>query len=249
MLRGFWAVYRRELWSIWVTPLAWVLLVVFLLLQGASFSLVVTHFASFADLSVDQGPIQVYLSSAFVHMSLLIICPALSMRSFADERRTGTIEPLLTAPTTPLAIVAAKYGCMLTTFAMIWLPTLLYAVILRNTGVVVWPVLLAGYLGVLLMGAMYLAVGLLMSALTSSQLVAALLTTLTVFGLFIVGLGEQVFDAGFARDLCAHLSLLAQLDEFTRGIVDLRRLIFDVSFTWLCLLMATRTVESWRWAS
>ncbi|HEX3855232.1 MAG TPA: ABC transporter permease, partial [Polyangiaceae bacterium] len=148
-MNGFLAIYRREVLSLWVTPLAWVLLTVFLLLQGAIFYSIITHFASMTEVSVDTGPLQAYFGqeSIFLLMTLLLVCPALTMRVFAEERRSGTIEALLTAPVTAASVVLGKYAALLTTYALIWAPTLLYVVILRKTGIVDWGVVGSSYLG------------------------------------------------------------------------------------------------------
>ncbi len=248
-MNGFFAVYRRELLSLWVTPLAWVLLTVFLLLQGAIFFSIITHFASSQDLSVDTGPLQAYFGqeSIFLLMTLLLVCPALTMRVFAEERRSGTIEALLTAPVTPASVVLGKYGALLTTYALIWTPTLLYVVILRKTGMVDWGVVGSSYLGLFGIGAAYLSIGTLMSALTKSQLVALLLTIFVQFGLFILGVGEYIFDPGLFRDICAHVSMMSQMEDFSKGILDLRRVVFDGSLAVVGLFLTTRVVDSWRW--
>jgi ABC-2 type transport system permease protein len=94
--------------ALWVTPLAWLLLFAFLLLQGISFYIVVDHHAHFASMSIDQGPVQSYFSSLFIPFSLLFVCPALTMGAFAEERRSGTIETLLTAPVSAPSVVFAK---------------------------------------------------------------------------------------------------------------------------------------------
>lgn len=246
-MNAFWAVYRRELLSVWVTPLGWVLLFVFLLLQGTSFYIVIDHFAHFTSLSIDQGPAQMYFNSLFIPFSLLLVCPALSMGMFAEERKIGTIETLLTAPIGAGAVVHAKYLALVTTYAVLWLPTLLFIVIVRNVTEIDWPVVAASYAGLLAIGCAYLAIGLLMSALTKSQLLALMLTALVLFGLFILGVGERVFEPGPLRELCAHVSVLSQLDDFSRGVVDTRRLVFDSSVASLCLFLTRRVVDSWRW--
>lgn len=248
-MSAFVAVYRRELLSLWVTPLAWALLFVFLLLQGAIFYSIVVHFVSFADLSVDSGPVQAYFGqdSIFLLMTLLLVCPALTMRSFAEERRSGTIEALMTAPVTPLAVVLGKYCATLTTYAAIWLPTLLYVIILRKTGSVDWNVVASSYLGLFGIGAGYLAVGTLASALTKSQFVALLVAILVQFGLFVLSVGEYVFDEGLLREICAHVSVMAHMEDFSKGIIDLRRLVFDGSLAALALFATVRVVDSWRW--
>jgi len=245
-MSGLLAVYRREMLSLWVTPLAWLLSFAFLLLQGISFYIVVDHYTHFTTLSV-EGPIESYFGSLFMPFTLLLVCPALSMGSFAEERRSGTLESLLTAPVSPGAVVYAKYLAVLTTYLLLWLPTVLYVVIVRKVADIDWPVVLCSYFGLFCIGAAYLSIGLLMSALARSQLVALMLTTLVLFGLFILGVGERVFDPGPLQALCAHVSVLSQLEDFARGIVDLRRLVFDTSVVSLCLFSTRRVVDSWRW--
>ena len=248
-MSGFFAMYRREMLSLWVTPLAWVLLVVFLLLQGTIFYAIVVHFSSLADLAVETGPVEAYFGqeSVFLLMTLLLICPALTMRTFAEERRSGTIETLLTAPVTPGGIVLGKYAAVLSTYVAMWFPTLLYVMILRKTGAVDWPAVGASYLGLFGIGAAYLALGTLMSAMSKSQLIALLLAIFVEFGLFVLGVGEFVFEAGFLRDLSAHVSMASQMEEMSRGIVDLRRLVFDASVAVTSLFVTARVVDSWRW--
>lgn len=246
-MSAFVAVLRRELFGLWVTPLAWVVLCVFLALQGVSFYLLIAHFSQVTSTALGQDPIQAYFASLFVPISLLLVCPALTMRVLAEERKSGTIEALLTAPVTPLAVVLAKYLAVLITYALLWLPTLLYVVIVQSIGEVDWPVVGASYLGVLGVGGAYLAIGTLMSALSKNQIAAHLLTTFVLFGLFIVGVGERVLDPGFLRELCAHVSVLSQLEELSQGVVQLSRLVFDASVIALCLFLAQRVVRSWRW--
>jgi len=245
---GWLPIYKREMLSLWVTPLAWVLLVVFLLLQGGIFYNIVRHFSNLTDLSLDIGPLQAYFGqqSVLISVTLLLLCPALSMRLFSEERKSGTIESLLTAPVSALGAVMGKYLATLSTYCLIWLPTLLYAVLLRDTGSVDLGALAASYLGVFSIGASYLAIGLLMSSMTKSQLIAMMLTVLVQFGIFVLGIGEYVFDPGTLRDVCAHVSLAGQMEEFSKGIVDSRRLLFDASLAALALFMAVRVVDSWR---
>lgn len=246
-MSGFFAVYRRELLAAWVTPIAWGLLVAFLLIQGLSFSLMVSHFANLTSATLDHGPVQAYFGgSFFLIVSLLLICPVLTMGTFAEERKSGTIEALLTAPVTTSAVVWGKYLSTLTTYLILWVPTVLYVFIISDTGDFVWQKVASSYLGVFLVGAGYLAVGVLMSALSRSQLLAAVLTVLVVFGLFIVGFGAYVFPPGVFREVCAYVSMNAQMAEFSKGVVDARRVTFDVTLTLLSLFLTVRAVEGWR---
>jgi ABC-2 type transport system permease protein len=247
-MSGFWAILRREMLSLWVTPLAWVLLGVFLILQGGIFYSIVAHFASFSDLSVDEGPLGAYFgqNSIFLLMTLLLVCPALSMRLLAEERRSGTIEALMTAPVGSAGVVLGKYVAALLTYVLIWVPTLLYVVILRKTGNVDWLVMLSSYLGLFLVGAQYLAIGTLASSLTKSQFVALLVTVLIQFGLFVLGIGEYIFDPGVFHDVCSYVSLAGHMEDFSKGIVDTRRLLYDTSLAVFCLFLTVRVVDSWR---
>ncbi len=247
-MSGIFPVYRREMLSLWVTPLAWVLLVVFLLLQGLSFYSIVVHISNAQAVSIDNGPVQAYFGqSIFLLVSLLLVCPALTMRLFAEERRSGTIETLLTAPVTPAGVVTGKYLAVVTTYVMMWAPTVLYILILRHTGQVDWRVVGSSYLGVFGIGAGYLAVGTLMSAMTKSQLMALVLTIMVQFGLFILGIGEYIFEPGVLREISSHVSVLTQMDEMSKGVVDLRRLLFDGTLSILPLFVTVRVVDSWRW--
>lgn len=247
-MTGFVAIFRREMLSLWVTPLAWVLLGVFLILQGGIFYSIIVHFSTFTDLSVDDGPLGAYFgqNSVFLLMTLLLMCPALSMRLLAEERRSGTIEALLTAPVGSAGVVLGKYAAALVTYVAMWVPTLLYVVILRKTGSVDWLVILASYLGLFLVGAQYLAIGALASALTQSQFVALLVTVLIQFGLFVLGIGEYIFDPGLLHDVCSYVSLAGHMEDFSKGIVDTRRVLYDLSLAGFSLFLAVRVVDSWR---
>jgi ABC-2 type transport system permease protein len=247
-LKGFWPVYKRELFSLFVTPTAWALILVFLVLQGFHFFSLVQFFTNNAEMSIDEGPVQAFFGGSIVFYLLpMLLCPGLTMRLFAEERRAGTIETLLTAPATTPAIVVSKFAAALTTYAVMWAPTLLYMVVLRHAGDLDWHVIGTGYLGVLLIGGGYLAIGTLMSAMTTSQLVAIVLSTLVILGLFVLGIGEMIFDAGFAHDLCGYVSAWSQMGELAKGVVDLRRIVFDLSVIALPLFITVRAVDAWRW--
>lgn len=247
-MRGFVPILKRELFALFVTPLAWVLSTVFLLLQGLHFYLLVSHFAAQPGLAVDGGPVQAFFGqTVLLYLPLLFLCPLLTMRTFAEERRAGTIETLLTAPVDAGGVVAGKYAAALVTYVALWAPTAFYFVLLGRLGDIDWRVVGTGYLGVVLSGAGYLAIGVLASALCRSQLTAAMTAMALVVGLFMLGLGEFVFPPGVAREAAAHVSVWSAMNELSRGIVDSRRLIFGLSVVLVPLFAATRTVESWRW--
>ena len=247
-MRAFWPIYKRELFAFYVTPLAWVLISVFLLVQGMHFYLLVDHFSSQVELS-DQTPVQAFFgNTVLLYVILFLLVPPMTMRLFAEERRSGTIEGLMTAPVSSAAVVLAKYAAAVTTYLSMWAPTLLYLVILNRATEVDWRAAAASYLGVILVGGSYLAVGLLMSAVTKSQFLALVLTALVVLSLFILGVGEFITREGsLVHDICAHVSVWAQMNDFAAGIVDSRRIVFDLSLILLPLFVTTRAVDAWRW--
>jgi ABC-2 type transport system permease protein len=247
-MRGFWPVFKRELFAFFVTPLAWVLIVVFLVVQGLHFFLLIDHYAGQLEIAGDQSPVQAFFgNTVLLYLILFLLVPPMTMRLFAEERRTGTIETLVTAPVSSSALVLAKYLSALLTYVVMWAPTVLYLVILRRTGDIDWRVAGASYLGVFLAGAGYLALGLLTSALTRSQFLALVLTALFILVMFIVGIAEFVTkDGTFLHAVSSHLSVWSHMNDFSSGLVDSRRVIFYATLTILPLYLTTRVVEAWR---
>lgn len=247
-MRGFWPIFKRELFAMFVTPLAWVLIVAFLVVQGLHFSLLLGHYARQPDVSIDQGPAQAFFGqTVFLYLMLLIFCSGLTMRLFSEERRSGTIEALMTAPISTTGMVLAKWLAAVVTYVAMWAPTTLYMAVLGRTGELDWRVVAAGYVGVFCVGCGYLAIGTMMSAMARNQLTAMILSTLVTLGLFVIGIGEMVLDDGWARDFCGYVSVWSQMDDFSKGIIDLRRLSYNASLTAVPLFATVRLVDAWRW--
>jgi ABC-2 type transport system permease protein len=248
-MRSFWPIFKRELFAFFVTPLAWVLIVVFLVVQGMHFFLLVDHFSRTADVTGDETPLSAFFgNTVLLYVVLLVLVPPMTMRLFAEERRSGTIETLMTAPVSSTAVVLAKYAAALVTYVAMWAPTTLYLVILGRTGNLDWHAAASAYLGVLLVGAGYLALGLCASALTRSQFLAMVWTALVLLVMFILGVGEFVTrDGTTMHEVCAYVSVWAHMNDFASGLVDTRHLVFYGTLTVLPLFLATRAVEAWRW--
>ncbi|MCL2449256.1 MAG: ABC transporter permease [Polyangiaceae bacterium] len=248
-MTAFWALVKRELFAFFVTPLAWVLIVAFLVVQGMHFYLLVDHFATQPEAAGDETPVSAFFGNTVVlYLVLFMLVPPITMRAFAEERRSGTIEALMTAPVSSAAVVLAKYAVALVTYVVMWIPTVLYLVILGRTGALDWRVAGSAYAGVLLVGAAYLSLGICASALTRSQFLAMIWTALVLLVLFIVGLGEFLTNEGTAMHaVCAYVSVWAHMNDFASGLVDTRRLVFYGTLVVLPLFVTTRAVDSWRW--
>lgn len=247
-MRGFWPIFKRELLAQVVTPVAWVLAVAFLLLQGLFFFLLVANFASQQDVVLGAGPVEAFFGqTALFYFPLAIICPMLTMRLFAEERRTGTIEALLTAPVGTAGVVLGKYLAAFAVYLGLWAPTALYLVLLSRFGEIDVRLVATGYLGTALVGAAYLSIGTLASAMTSSQLAAAVGGAAFILLLFAFGFAEFFLEAGPSRDVASHISVWATMNDLSRGLVDSRRLVFWGALIVVPLFVTVRTVESWRW--
>ncbi|MFO0677828.1 MAG: ABC transporter permease [Polyangiaceae bacterium] len=247
-MKGFFPIWKRELFALFATPLFWVLAVVFLFVQGLHFYVIVDQFASASAMPTDQTPLQAFFGNTSIfYLVLFLVIPPLTMRTFAEERRSGTIETLVTAPVSDVAVVLAKYAAVLVTYVAMWLPTVLYLFVLRRAGGVDFRIAGAAYLGVLLVGAGYLSVGTFASAATRSPFVALLVTAFVLLVLFVMGLSEFVVREGtLAHDVASHVSVWSQMAEFSSGIVDSRRLVFDGTLIVFPLYLAIAVVRGWK---
>jgi len=222
-LRGTAAIAKRELLSLFVTPLAYLVGTLFLLNQGWNFSLLLKVLN---DPLAARGPVmQFYFGgSIFIFwLPVIFICAAISMRLVAEERRSGTLEALLTAPLEPSQVIVGKYVSALVFYVALWLPTGSFYLLLRGaSGPTMAPdvgPILSGYLGSFLCGASFLAVGLLFSALARNQIAAAIGTFVSCTIVLLAGLlTDQV--GGIAAQILGSTSLLAMMQELAQGIVD-----------------------------
>jgi ABC-2 type transport system permease protein len=184
---------------------------------------------------------------ANVSVILLLLMPLVTMRLFAEERRSGTIELLLTYPVRDGAVLAGKYLAALTMYGVMVVGTLAYPAMLVSFARVEWGPLLTGYLGLLLMGAMFLAVGLFASSLTENQVVAAIVTFGVLLMFWIIGWTAE-FAGGPLGAVLTHLSILDHNDTFAKGVLDTKDIIYYVNFTVLALFLALRSLEARRWS-
>jgi ABC-2 type transport system permease protein len=244
-MRAVWATYSRELRAYFFSPLAYVVLFFFLVVNGFIFSVIVT---SLSDPRSPAGPpLAFFFGGFFFWMLLLLITPVLTMRLISEELRSGSVEVLMTAPITEGQVVAGKYLAVLTFYASLWAPTLAYAGILAYNAKVDWGPVAAGYLGILGIGALLLSIGTFASAMTRSQLVAAFITIALVLLLFVLGLIDNLFTSDIAKQTLGYLNLVGHMEDFAKGIVDTRRLVFYASASWFFLFLASRALEDKKW--
>ena len=167
------------------------------------------------------------------------------MRLFAEERKSGTIELLLTSPITDGQVVLGKFLASWLLLIVMLALTLFFPLLTQRFGPIDSGVLLSGYFGVILIGSSFLALGLLMSSMCKNQLVAAL----TSFGILITlwVIGSLSSQYGAIGEFLSYLSLLEHYDDFARGVILLKDVIYHLSFTGVCLFATFKSIESSKW--
>jgi ABC-2 type transport system permease protein len=245
-MRAVWATFTRELRAYFFSPLAYVVLFFFLVVNGIVFTLVISFLND--PRSPGGPPLTLFFGGTFFFwLTLIFLLPVLTMRLLSEEYRSGSIEVLMTAPVTETQVVGGKYLAALVFYLFLWLPTLAYSGIVAHFNKVDWGPVAAGYLGVVGIGAMFLAVGLFASAMTKNQLVAAIITFALLIFLFAVGFLENLVTSDLAKRAIGYVNLLDHMDEFAKGIVDSRHLVYYLTATLFFLFLTSRALEDRKW--
>jgi ABC-2 type transport system permease protein len=246
-MRKTWAIVRRELIAYFSSPLAYIVMTAFLLMQGYIFYLIVSFLNN--PQTPAMTPLRLFFGGTiFFWLFLLFVVPVITMRLIAEERRSGTIEVLLTSPVTEAQVVIGKFAAAMAFYIALWLPTVIYVVVLnRHSEIDLGPVL-SGYLGVLLLGFLFLSVGTLASTFTDNQLIAAIIAFAAMIALFSLGLVDQLLiSSSPIKSALAQMNLWTQMDDFAKGIVDTRHVVYQLSAGALFLFMATKSLEVKKW--
>jgi ABC-2 type transport system permease protein len=240
------ALVQRELVAYFSSPLAYVVLTAFLFFNGYVFWLI-TAFLNDPRTQA-MAPLKLMFGGTiFFWLFLLFVVPVITMRLLAEERRTGTLEVLLTAPVSEGQVVLAKFVAAFIFYLFLWLPTVAYVVILGSYSSIDAGPVGAGYLGIALLGVLFTAVGLLTSALTRNQIVAAIFAFAVLIVLFSIGLLEQLATAPALKSALSYMNLWDHMDDFSRGLVDTRHVVYDLSLAGLFLFLATKALEAKKW--
>ena len=235
-MRNTLAIAERELKAYFVSPIAYVLTALFLLISGYLFSVIL--------LNTNEASLRYLVSNLSVIW--LFITPALTMRLLAEEARSGTIELLLTNPVRDVEVVLGKYLGVLGLLLVMLAFTLYYPALLFIFGNPDRGPMVAGYLGVILQAAAFLAVGLLASSLTQNQIVAAVLTFAI---LLIMWLSESVanFIGKPAGDVMRYLSVTSHSQDFARGVIDTTHVVYFLSIVAAALFLTFLSLQTRRW--
>jgi ABC-2 type transport system permease protein len=248
------AIAQKELKSYFASPIAYVVVGFYALMFGYFFyallvffdrqSMQVTGFGGAPSMNVNEQLIRPVFLNAMV--IFLFVLPMITMRTYAEEKRAGTMELLLTAPLTDVQIIVGKFlGAMGLYAAML-------AVTLIHIGALFWfgspevlPIVTT-YVGMLLMGGCFVSTGLLISSLTKNQIVAAMVTFAVFLMLWIINWIAS-FTGPSTQAVLNYLSITDHLDDFTRGVIDTKHLVYYVSFIAFGLFLTLRSVDMERW--
>ena len=254
-MKGLYAIFRKETANFFVSPIAYAVIAIFLLVSGFFFWANVS-FMSLVSLQAANNPMiaerinltDVVIRPLVQNMSivLLFVMPLLTMRLFSEEKKSGTIELLLTYPVTDLAILFGKFLAAALLLLVMLAGTLPFVVLLFGIGDPDPGTLLSGYLGLLLMGAAFMALGIFISSLTENQIIAAAVS----FGsalLFRVLSWSSTLSGEKVGAVLKQLSILEHLESFNKGILALSDLSFFVLFIAFFLFLTLRSLETNRW--
>ncbi len=249
------AIAHKELKSYFASPIAYIVIGFFALVFGYFFYALLLFFdrqsmqmaglgGAAQPVNVNEQMIRPVFQNAMV--ILLFVLPMITMRTYSEEKRSGTIELLLTAPLTDFEIIFGKFLGAMGLYAAMLGVTLVHMAMLFAFGDPEWLPILTTYLGMLLMGGCFISVGLLISSLTKNQIVAGMATFVVFLMLWIINWIAS-FSGPTTQAVLNYLSITDHLDDFTRGIIDTKHLVYYVSFIAFGLFLTSRSVDTERW--
>jgi ABC-2 type transport system permease protein len=250
-----WAIFRKELRVYFSSPIAYAVLTIFSLIAGFFFYNVFGFYVLASmqaamnpmmarDMTIVEGVLRPLFQNVSVIM--LLMMPILTMRLFSEEKKSGTIELLLTYPVRDGEVLLGKYLAALAVFAAMLALTLAYPLIMAWVTPLEWGPLGTGYLGLLLQGAAFIAIGILISSLTENQIVAAVATFGTLLIFWVIAWASEA-AGGALGTVLSQLSLTEHFDSFSKGVIDTRDLIYYLNLTILALFLTLRSLDSKRW--
>ena len=250
-MKNIWILFKKELKAYFVSPVAYVMIVVFLLLAGyfffsltAAFNLQSMQFMRYQAPKHDMNVNEMVIMPLFYNISiiLLLMVPLFTMRMYAEERKAGTLEVLLTSPLSNLQLMLGKFLGALTLYMIMLGFTLIYPLILFMYGNPDLGPIASSYVGMILMGAAYISVGSLCSSFTENQIVAAVISFGVLLLLWVIGWAAHFVGPGLGG-VFSYLSIIEHFDDFAKGIIDTKDIVFYLSFIVFNLFLTNESLE------
>jgi len=237
-MRNILTIAGKELRSYFTSPMAYVLAVFYLGIIGYIF------IAIFLLMPQTQTEHLRDLVGSMLFLTLFII-PMLTMGLFAQERASGTMELLMTRPVRDWEVVVGKFLATVSLFASVIIISMSYPAILEAVAKVDWAMILAAYLGLLLAASAFAAIGIFASSLTSNQIAAAIIAVFMLLFLWLIGTLSYSVSQSLG-DVLKHLSVLENYQDFSKGIIDTKNIVYFLSLIFVSLFLAVRTIENRR---
>jgi ABC-2 type transport system permease protein len=246
----FFTLLGREIKSFFYSPIAYVVMCFFLFLTGFAFYIGIAI--------LNRGPSDVTVVQAFFNTILfwiayLLIFPLITMRTFSEEFKLGTIESLMTAPVSDWQVVITKWlGCLIF-YIILWMPTAIYFLVFtwatKSEAAHAQGAYFGSYLLLLLMGMFYTSVGCFASVLTKNQIVAAIISLVMILFLLFAGLLQYVMldVSGEMRDIFGYFSAIEHMETFSNGIIDTRPIVWYLTMTTLMLVLTYHVFQTRKW--
>ena len=253
-MRNILAIAHKELKSYFSSPIAYIVLGFWALLYGYFFVAILQYFVRQSmQMSQFQGPQAMNVNQQLIRplvqnvtILVLFLMPMVTMRTYAEEKRSGTIELLLTSPITDWQIILGKFLGAMSLYATMLAVTLIHLALLFIYGRPEWKPIVTAYLGLLLLGGCFISVGLFISSLTKNQVVAFSATFGVFLFLWVINwIGS--FSGPTVNELTNYLSIVGHFDDFAKGVVDTTHLIYYLSFITFGLFLTAKSVDSERW--
>jgi ABC-2 type transport system permease protein len=258
-MRSIFVIAERELKTYFSSPIAYVVLTIFIFLTGLVFNFFLGLMIESAGPRamqaaqtgrppepLDMPGVIVQNSFNWVSFVLMLILPMITMSLFSEEKKRGTMELLLTAPVTDLQVVLGKFLAACVFYLILIATTLIQMVILFTFSDPAKGPILSAYLGIILFGLALLAIGMFISTLTESQIVAVILTFAVIMLLWLVDAFTRGSSSGLAKAL-SYLSILEHLNDFFKGVIGTSHIIFYLSLMLVGLFLTYRSLDSLRW--
>ncbi len=255
-MRNVWIIWRKELRSYFVSPIAYAVMALFALIFGLVFFIATRDFVNMTFRSQMMGGAPPMNVNEFIIRPLLgfagtvslFLIPMISMRLFAEEKRNGTIELLLTSPVQDLSIILGKWLGAMFLYLLVLGTSLANLAFLFAWGKPDWKPVLVAYLGLILQGGCLLGLGALISAMTSNQIVAGGATFFVSLLLYMLSWFTE-YDSTATSKVLNYVSIVTHMENFSKGLLDLKDAVFYVTFIFLVLFLSVLQMESLRWRS
>lgn len=253
------AIYNKEFRSFFYSPMAYIILAFFTVLTGLFFYFNLSGFVE-ACMRSDMMAQQYRMGPQPMNVNLMLIrgyfwnialislftLPAITMRLYSEEKRLGTVELLYTAPITPTQIILGKYMAGLALYIVMLIPTMLFMAFLYMYGSPDFMPILSGYIGLLMLGSAFIAIGIFISTTTENQIIAAIGGFAVSLLLWLMGMGASFAGPSLAPVL-EYISIITHFEDFSQGVIDTGHIIYYFLFTFVGLYFSLKLIESVKW--